>query len=157
MEVTTEGEYQITTGDGKQTLGKLGSALAPGSVVAIQPKPAEEETAAPWWREAWENTSISANFDQNFSGLASFNQFSWNADIEYTGERWESSIQNHFYYYGATDSSHSTYQAYGRILPRRYVGGDHAFLFSHSFFGRQTSDDARGQIRQYGGGVGWTF
>jgi len=157
--VTSESEFQVTTSDGRKTIAKLGSTFVPVAAVAIQPRPAEEEeAAAPWWRKAWENSSISADFDQNYSGLANYNQFSWSSDIDYTGDRWESSIQNRYYYYGGTDSSSSTYQAYGRMLTRRYLGRDHLFAFSHSFLGRQTtSEGGSGQIHQYGGGLGWTF
>jgi hypothetical protein len=157
--VSTDDEFQITTCDGKRIIGKLDSSFAPLNILAIQPKQAEQETSPrEWWRKAWENTSISADLDQTYSGLASYNQFSWTAEFEYTGDRWESSVAHHFYYYGATESSGSTYQTYARVLNRRYLGGDHLFLFSHAFFGRQTSlDDGRGSVHEYGGGLGWTF
>ena len=55
---------------------------------AASPTKADE---AFWWQRTWENISVSADFDQNYSGLSSFNQFSWSSDIEYAGERWEGS------------------------------------------------------------------
>src|SRR5262249_23304560 len=64
----------------------------------------------------------------------------------------------HLDYYGATDSASSSYQAYGRFLAQRYLAGDHFFLFPYAFLGRQTSSEGgKGQMRQFGGGIGWTF
>jgi hypothetical protein len=43
-------------------------------------------------------------------------------------------------------------------VAKRYLRGEHLFLFTYSFLGRQTTaDGGGGQIRQYGGGAGWTF
>ena len=122
---------------------------------AAAPEPiAAEEPGEPasWWREAWANSSVSLDFDQNYSGAGSYNQISVNSDIEYSGDRWDASIQNHYFYYG------SNYQAYGRLVASRYLNGNHFFLFPYLFLGRQTAaEGGKGQIRQYGGGAGWTF
>lgn len=121
--------------------------------------PAEEsESAGGWLRRLWNSSTVSADFGQNFSGESSYNQLSANSEINYAGGRWDASLVTHYYYYGATDEGRSTYQAYGRIVAQRYIHGDHFFIFPYAFLGRQTtSEGGRGQMRQYGGGIGWTF
>jgi len=117
-------------------------------------KASEEGTG--WVRQMWDNSSISADVDQTYSGLTKYNQISSNSEIDYMGDRWDGSLVTHYEYYGTTDSR-STYQAYGRFLAQRYIRGDHFFLFPYGFLGRETTEERRGQIRQYGGGAGWTI
>ncbi len=171
--ITTEAEVKLTMQDGKVETGRFlasstglnfvssGSttAISAENVTALELKSVEvAEHASSWVRRAWNNSSVSADFDQNYSGLSNYNQLSSNSELEYTGDRWDASVATHYYYYGATGSSDSTYQAYGRVVAQRYIHGDHFFLFPYLFLGRQTSDDGgRGQMRQFGGGAGWTF
>ncbi len=171
--VTTESELKMTQRDGTQETGTLltsaaglsfvaagaVTAIRPSAVVSLEPK-AQEQPKKPsgWFRRAWANTSLSEDFGQSYSGLAHYNQLSSTTEVNYQGERWDGTLVTHYDYYGATDSAGSTYQAYGRLLADRYIGGDHFFLFPYAFLGRQTTaDGGRGQLRQFGGGAGWTF
>jgi hypothetical protein len=172
-ELTTDDEVAITLHDGSVKTATLiaghsgltfmdGGSLReiePAAVVAIEPKPPSSVIPAPsWLRRAWTGSTVSADFGQSFSGLAQYNQLSWNSEWSYKGERWDGSLVSHYNYYGGTDSSGSSYQAYGRFIAERYIRNDHFFLFPYLFYGRQTSSGGgRGQIRQYGGGAGWTF
>jgi len=162
--LTSESEIKITRQDGKQETGKLlasgaVTAFQPSTIVALEPKADEDvEDTSSWLRRAWAKSSVSVDLDQSYSGLSQYNQLSSSSELKYTGDRWDGSLITHYDYYGATDSAGSTYQAYSRFLAERYIGGDHFFLFPYAFLGRQTtSDGGRGQIRQYGGGAGWTF
>ena len=171
--ITTESDVNVTLQDGQVSTGRFAAsstglnfvssgsttAISPASVTALELKPeGSAESASNWLRQVWSNSSVSADFDQSYSGLSNYNQLSSNTEIEYTGDRWDASLSTHYYHYGATGSGDSTYQAYGRFVAQRYIGGDHFFLFPYIFLGRQTSEDGgRGQMRQYGGGIGWTF
>jgi len=160
--LATESELTVKLSDGSGHTGKLvvghASPIQPNAIVAIAPKTSDAtQEPSSWLSRAWENSSFSIDVDQNYSGLTRYNQFSSNTEIEYNGKRWDGVLVTHTDYYGATDSADSTYQAYSRLMARRYVQGDHFFLFPYWFLGRQTtSEGGKGQIRQYGGGVGWT-
>lgn len=170
----TDSEVQLTLWSGKPQTGRLAAAgggmsfLAAGSATPIEapavmaleraPQPEESETSPGWIRRAWDNSSLSVDFDQSYSGLTHYNQFSSNSELSYEGDRWDGTFVTHTEFYGATDSAPSSYQAYGRMLGQRYIRGDRFFLFPYGFLGRQTMPDGgKGQLRQYGGGAGWTF
>ena len=100
---------------------------------------------------------MSVDFGQSYSGLTGYNQVSSNSEISCAGDRWDATIVTHYEYYAGSDDR-STYQSYGRVIGQRYIRGNRSFLFPYAFLGRQTtSDGGSGQIRQYGGGAGWTF
>jgi hypothetical protein len=170
--LTTESEVRITLRDGTRGAGRLLAAaggmtlfasatpttIQPSIITGLEPKAAQvAEAPAGWFREAWDNTTLSADFGQSYSGLAGYNQFSSNSEIVYQGDRWDGTVVTHHDYYGSTDSIKSTYQAYGRFVGQRYITGDRFFLFPYLFLGSQTTESSRGQIRQFGGGAGWTF
>ena len=171
--LTTDLEMTMTRQDGTRETGRLFNsasglsfvasrgvnALRPSTVVALEPK-TEELTEEPsgWVRRLWANTSVSEDFGQSYSGLAHYNQLSSTTEVNYQGHRWDGTLVTHYDYYGATESSRSSYQAYGRFVAERYIRGDHFFLFPYAFLGRQTTaEGGRGQLRQIGGGAGWTF
>jgi hypothetical protein len=167
--LTTETEVILRRQDGTEHTGRLRASSAglafhtsetvtdiqPSTITALKPKAAEQNTG--WFQSAWENITLSADFGQSYSGLARYNQFSANSEFGYQGDRWDASMITHFDYYGATGSGNSTYQGYGRFVAQRYIGGDHFFLFPYAFLGRQTTVEGKGQLRQFGGGAGWTF
>ncbi|MFN0104803.1 MAG: hypothetical protein ACKV2U_22305 [Bryobacteraceae bacterium] len=156
--LATDSDFKVTLRDGSRAGGRV-TGLALAQIAALEPvakpkagEPPPEESAG-WWQ----NTTLSADFGQSYSGLSGYNQLSQNSEIDYAGSRWDSTFVTHLDYYGASNASAPTYQAYGRLIAHRYIRGDRFFLFHYSFLGRQTKDDGRGQIRQYGGGGGWTF
>jgi hypothetical protein len=148
----TDQDLAITLADGTERSG-IGaiSALAMSSISSLVPRqaPADEEAA--------KKISVSADFGQSYSGLTGYNQISFNTEVSYAGDRWDGNMATHLDYYGSSESAASTYQAYGRVTAQRYIRGDRFFLFPYAFLGRQTTAEGRGQIRQYGGGAGWTF
>jgi len=159
--LTTDSELKLTLADGSKHQGRAlvsAQGFLPSNVSAMEPLSVENENKPGWIRRARDRSSVSIDFGQSYSGLAQYNQFSSNTEITYTGDRWDGSLITHYYYYGATDSGRSTYQGYGRVMAQRYIRGDHLFLFPYGFLGRQTaSGGGSGQVRQYGGGAGWTF
>lgn len=131
-------------------------------LILEKPRDLHEAELAPekkgWLGRAREASSLSADFGQSYSGLSKYNQLSANAEVEYEGGRWDGSFVMHYNYYGGTEDARSSYQTYGRLIAQRYLKGDHLFAFPYAFLGRQTeANGAAGQLRQYGGGLGWTF
>jgi hypothetical protein len=148
--LTTELEITMTRRGGTEETGKLlgspgglaflasGSVtnIHPSSVVALEAKADRRaQSTSSWFRRAWNNSSVSEDFDQSYSGLSHYNQLSSNSEIDYKGDRWDGNLVTHYDYCGATDSAGSTYQAYGRFVAERYIGGDHFFLFPYGFLG----------------------
>lgn len=162
--LVTDGDVTLTGKDGDETGRLLASpqnlrfqrtsggeeTLPPSSVLAIRPKSIELE------KTGERSLSVSIDFGQSYSGLAHYNQLSSNSDWQFQHRSWDASLVTHFDYYGTTEGAGATYQAYGRFVGQRYLGNDRFFLFPYLFLGRQTTSEGKGQIRQVGGGAGWT-
>jgi mannose-6-phosphate isomerase-like protein (cupin superfamily) len=100
--ITTDAQLQLILDDGTRPTGKLNGSpsgmtlmqsgaatlIRTAAILELQPLPSKDAERAPGpLHRLWNNSSVSADIDQSYSGLTQYNQFSYNSEIAYKGER----------------------------------------------------------------------